>query len=663
VKRIIATSVLASSILFPAFANAETLSKPTKFTAVEKVDIRKGATTSYSIIKKLNAGTKVTVIGEFTNTKGEKWYRVDLGSTKGWGLAAQIYGNASVNQTRVNFRKGATTGYTIVGTLLKGTRVTILNSFINHSKQLWYRIDAQGKSGWILGTYLKVDAGALATAYPQKTVIMSSSIRKGATSSYTVVGKVSPNQKVEILDTFTNPANNEKWYRIKAGNTIGWVISTAFEAVSTVPATGSGTTNPGSGTTDPGSGTTNPGSGTTDPGSGTTNPGSGTTDPGSGTTNPGSGTTDPGSGTTNPGSGTTDPGSQVTPEPQMPEYVYALKDAVIRRGAAANYTVKATMKGNERLTVMGEFNGWYNVKTSTGVTGWMIATQTSLYNLTSLVSPSTTTSSNTSYLVWKKPSDFTLAYSTTSTNQLKLTGSMAEVQLPTFAVNGIQSVTTVDGTSGTKTVVITFQPGYTFTIRDNKDSLSIKVMTTGLAGKSIIIDAGHGGKDTGAIGPKGLLEKNANLATALLLKTELEKAGATVTLTRSTDIFLELSERTDIANNSDADAFISIHSDSFSATSNGTTTYYNASVNFNGPKSKTMGQFVQQNLVSVTSTYNRGVKEELFYVNRMNELPSILVEMAYISNPVEEALLASTSFRQKVAVGITKGMQAYFSSF
>ncbi|KDE46055.1 hypothetical protein DI43_17465 [Geobacillus sp. CAMR12739] len=101
-----------------------------------------------------------------------------------------------------------------------------------------------------------------------------------------------------------------------------------------------------------------------------------------------------------------------------------------------------------------------------------------------------------------------------------------------------------------------------------------------------------------------------------MLKEELERAGAIVKLTRSTDIFLELSERTWIANSSDYDAFISIHADSYSRTSRGTTTYYNVSSNFNGPKSEQLAAIVQKHLVQQLGTYDRGHKTQDFYVNR-----------------------------------------------
>ncbi|WML46871.1 N-acetylmuramoyl-L-alanine amidase [Neobacillus sp. PS3-34] len=76
-----------------------------------------------------------------------------------------------------------------------------------------------------------------------------------------------------------------------------------------------------------------------------------------------------------------------------------------------------------------------------------------------------------------------------------------------------------------------------------------------------------------------------------------------------------------------------------------------------------MANSIQDKLIDSLGTYDRGVKEQDFYVNRMNALPSVLVEMAYISNPNEETLLRSTTFRQKVATGIRKGLEEYFNNF
>ena len=687
-KKIIATSVLASSLLFPAFANAEGLSFPVKMTVEKKVDIRKGATDSYSIVQSLNPGQQVNIIDEFTNSTGEKWYRVDLGSVKGWGLSTQFSnqgvsfhsGYATTIASNVQMRKGATTAYAVVETLQKGIQVKIIDNFKNSLGEVWYRIEKGNKTGWILSTNVEVNSAVDASTTEQKTIMSASTIRKGATSSYAVVGSVRPNQKVAILDTFTN-SMKETWYRIKSGTLTGWVISTAFE-----PANSDSSVTP-----------EQPAEPDQD-NSEQQNP-----EPDQQAPSPVNQTlyVNTANGEIRSGASTNykivenlplntlvtvvdtyinasketwfrvqSPSGKLgwIPETKLSESkqqtinsVYALKNAVIRRGASPNYAITLTLKGNEKLQVLSQLNGWFNVKTTTGKTGWILASQTSQLLPYSLVSPTTYTEGDNSYIVWKKSADFKFTYSTT-TNQLKLYKGIGNVDLPSFKVKGIQSIEKVPSGSETS-LVLTFEPGYTFTLRNYKDKVSIKVLPTGLLGKKIIVDAGHGGHDVGALGPKGLKEKDANLGTALLVKEELEKAGAIVTLTRSTDVFLELSQRTAIANNSDADVFISIHSDSFSTTSKGSTTYYNSTVSFNGPRSRQLAGVMQKNLISTLNTYNRGVKEQEFYVNRMNELPSILVEMAFISNPNEEALLRSDEFRRKVALGITQGLQEYYSNF
>lgn len=583
-KKIIATSVMASSLLFPTFANAENLVFPAKMTTEMKVDIRRGATTSYSIIKSLNTGQQVTVIDEFTNTTGETWYRVDLGSVKGWGLAEDFTATPTSEQkivlNRTDIRKGATASYPSIGAVSPNQKVEILDTFTNSTNEKWYRIKSGNLVGWIISTAFEaVDSSVNPQPINQTLYVgTNGALYSGATYKYTMVENIPLNSAVTVVDKFTNSLNQE-WLRIKSpSGRLGWM-----------------------------------------------------------------------------------PKSALNETKLSLSYVYSLNNAVIRRGASTNYSITVTLKANEKLTVIQELNGWLNVRTAAGKSGWMLKSQTSSTSLKGLISPTTYADGEDNYLVWQKPTNFDFTYSVAAPNQLKLTSGISDVELPNFDVKGIQSVEAVPSGSN-QSVILTFEPGYTFTIRNYADKVSIKVMPTGILGKKIVIDAGHGGKDTGAIGPNGLLEKNANLGTALILKEELENAGATVTLTRSTDIFLELSERTDIANRSDADAFVSIHSDSFSTTSVGTTTYYNSTVNFNGPRSRALGNLIQENMMDTLDTYDRGVKEQEFYVNRMNELPSILVEMAFISNPKEEALLRSDDFRRKLAVGITEGFKEYFNN-
>ena len=186
-----------------------------------------------------------------------------------------------------------------------------------------------------------------------------------------------------------------------------------------------------------------------------------------------------------------------------------------------------------------------------------------------------------------------------------------------------------------------------------------------LTGKVICLDPGHGGSDPGAIGPTGTLEKDNTLAIALLLREMLEKNGATVIMTRDSDINVassesssseELTNRVDIANQADADLFISIHNDSFSSkTAVGSTTFH-----YGDKASVKLATFVQSCLTETLATRNRGARFASFYVLRYTKMPSILVEVAFISNPVEEMLLSSVDGREHAAESICDGIMKYY---
>lgn len=189
-----------------------------------------------------------------------------------------------------------------------------------------------------------------------------------------------------------------------------------------------------------------------------------------------------------------------------------------------------------------------------------------------------------------------------------------------------------------------------------------------LAGMKIVVDPGHGGPDTGAIGPSGTYEKNNTLAVGLDLASVLRAAGAQVIMTRTTDVspavgqYSELSDlqaRTKIANDANADLFICLHNDSFSnPSSNGTTTYYSSASSVAG-QSKTLGNNIQSELVKEIGLYDRGVKDAPFYVIKNTKMPAVLIEIGFISNPTEEQLLGSPDFQQKTAQGIYKGILKY----
>ena len=235
--------------------------------------------------------------------------------------------------------------------------------------------------------------------------------------------------------------------------------------------------------------------------------------------------------------------------------------------------------------------------------------------------------------------------------------------------------------------------------RDGARSLT---RTLGLKISRIVIDPGHGGHDTGTIGPHGLLEKNVCLDVALRLGKLIHQKlpSAQVIYTRNTDVFVPLEERTAIANQAGADLFISIHANSsHDDQARGIETYYlnftsspealetasrenavsNASIhelqdlikkiarNDKIEESQELATDIQSSLTSQlrqvsTAERNRGVKKAPFVVLIGADMPSVLAEISFLSNPTDERMLQKPAQRQRIAQGLFHGVESYLSS-
>ena len=235
-----------------------------------------------------------------------------------------------------------------------------------------------------------------------------------------------------------------------------------------------------------------------------------------------------------------------------------------------------------------------------------------------------------------------------------------------------------------------------------RDGQSTLTRALGLKIGRIVIDAGHGGHDTGTIGPTGLMEKDLCLDVALRLGKIIQQRlpGADVVFTRSDDTFIPLEERTHIANEAKADMFISIHANSSQDSgARGIETYY---LNLKGSdeamevaarenatseegihelqdlvkqiartekldESKEFAEDVQDSLSkriqkTVRVVKNRGVRKAPFVVLIGADMPSILTEISFLSNPADEKLLKQPEHRQRVAEGIFQGIAGYLQS-
>lgn len=180
---------------------------------------------------------------------------------------------------------------------------------------------------------------------------------------------------------------------------------------------------------------------------------------------------------------------------------------------------------------------------------------------------------------------------------------------------------------------------------------------TGLENKTIVLDAGHGGRDVGAIGTSGSYEKTFTYLTTTELKKQLEWLGANVVLTRDADEYISLGGRTSLANIKDTDALISIHYNSTPDLPqvSGIGTYYYHKQN------KELAKAVQNGVIHTTEANDRGVAFENFHVIRQSFKPSILIELGFISNEDEESRLKGAPYQQKIVTGIVNGLQQYFS--
>jgi N-acetylmuramoyl-L-alanine amidase len=235
--------------------------------------------------------------------------------------------------------------------------------------------------------------------------------------------------------------------------------------------------------------------------------------------------------------------------------------------------------------------------------------------------------------------------------------------------------------------------------RDGQHSLT---RALGLKIGRIVIDAGHGGRDTGTIGPTGLMEKDLCLDVALRLGKiiQLRLPGADVVFTRDDDTFIALERRTEIANQAKADLFISVHANSSQdRQARGIETYYlnltgssdamevasrENALSENGvhdlqdivakiarnekiEESRDLAAMVQDSLAKRMESFNRGdrnrgVRKAPFVVLIGADMPSVLAEISFISNPSDEQWLKKPENRQRVADGLYHGIESYLHS-
>ncbi len=182
--------------------------------------------------------------------------------------------------------------------------------------------------------------------------------------------------------------------------------------------------------------------------------------------------------------------------------------------------------------------------------------------------------------------------------------------------------------------------------------------TQKVTGKIIVIDAGHGGKDPGAISYYGFYEKTVNLDVAIQIAELLRDYGHRVIMTRDSDEFIELEDRAAMANRTNADVFISIHADSSAKSStNGFTLYIARSASW---AADNLAESIDDRMTR-TSISSNGVKKADYRVLVQTKCPAVLVELGYLSNYWEAKQLKNVNMQKKLAQAIADGITNYLN--
>ncbi|WP_456278161.1 SH3 domain-containing protein [Bacillus sp. AK128] len=318
----------------------------------------------------------------------------------------------------------------------------------------------------------------------------------------------------------------------------------------------------------------------------------------------------------------------------------------VRDDFTLNGKVISQVKKGDQLELISEQNNWCQVKLSDGKIGWVAGWY--IEKVTQTPPPVEGTPDSTSSV--------TILYNTTnirsgpSTNDSIVTRAMqGDIFTIIEKVDDWYKISLSNGEIG-------YVAGWIVSTTGSIPKVERPGMNQYFAGKTIVIDPGHGGRDSGAKGVRGTLEKTITLRAAKLLDEKLRAAGATSVLTRNQDVYVSLNNRVSLSHYYQADAFISLHFDSsVYPSANGITTYY-----YNKSKDYSLGESLQTELIKQTSLKDRGVKYGNYHILRHNNRPSVLLELGFLSSITEESLVTTASYQDKISTAIFNGLAYEF---
>ncbi len=498
----------------------------------------------------------------------------------------------------LNVRSGPSTTFSIVKAIHPNEFYPVVND-----NGEWMEIQlTEQMNGWVAKQFVKVTTRNTETVVKAKSVTVTVGIlnlRAEPNTSSTILDKLTQGQNVELLEAKDN------WYKVRTNGITGWVASEYVRQNVTDAVAPPGATTPNG------------------------------TD---------SATPAPNGSNTSPQPNNT--GDTNTSGQEKPTENQAIINATvlnIRSGPGTTYDSIGKLQQNDVVKILEQKDEW--LKISFGSTeGWVAGEYVTVQKATPSVSevPKVIVPTNGINIRSGPGTNFDVVLSANEGDTFNITktdGDWYEIALPNAKKGYIASwVVKTDGI-----------------VSQNNDS-SVAGL---LKGKTIVVDAGHGGIDSGVIGSYyKTLEKDLTLPTALLLESKLKAAGANVIMTRNKDVYLNLQQRVNVSVNHKADAFISIHYNSnHNSSINGTIVYhYTAS----GEDAK-LAKIIQQEMVHRNGMTNLGARQDNFYVLRENPQLAVLVEVAFLSNKNDEQISRSSSFQEKSAEGVFQGILKYFN--
>lgn len=406
--------------------------------------------------------------------------------------------------------------------------------------------------------------------------------------------------------------------------------------------------------------------------------------------------------------GTVPPAYYVTPA-GVTRYALVMKDAVnVRSLPTLDSPITAKLALGQQLEILGEQNGWYKVSLPEGqngwIAGWLVAVKYDAGEAKPDTSENPATGLLSRWVAGERNSAADLPFITAVEVEQSGGGVLLKVSAdsplripvplrlenPSRLVFDFQAY--LEGENLTPTLPANHGPvdcfrlgqfaegvvrvvadlqgpsSYTFVRDAGAETVAIRIQPINPAGKLIAIDPGHGvlqewgDSDPGAVGPSGLKERDVVQNISWQLGNILLNEGYTVIYTRENNTGLTLEERAAAADFSGAAMLVSVHANaSVNRAISGTMTFYHNAWG-NAQKNQMLAKFIQSELLARLHRQDKGISEANYLVLRSSPIPAVLVEVAFISNPEEERLLADAAFQQRAAEAIALGIKRYLNA-